>query len=301
MKAKIALVVVCVVVCALALCACFPAYDLNDLDVAKAQSARYIAHRGLNALGDVTLPANTVQSFRAAAASTGVWGIETDVWQTRDGVLVCMHDADAVKGVKDVTAATWDEVRSTPLKDYKDGNYYAPTFEEYLSIVREGGKVAVVEIKDKSLSEETMDEMLSTARRMGVSVTVISFYLPKLLYLRAQDPSLPCMWLVDKGWRRYQRALPEGDGSATLPELVDECLTAGIFLSSEYTFLDAHEKEGDGWIAAFHRAGLSVGVWTIDSLETALYFTGVLGVDYITSNTDMGTLASDYLAHLAPA
>ncbi|MCA1405306.1 cobalamin biosynthesis protein [Ensifer sp. IC3342] len=48
-----------------------------------------IAHRAGAALGDE----NTVGTLRAAAAA-GADAIETDVRRTRDGALVCVHDAD---------------------------------------------------------------------------------------------------------------------------------------------------------------------------------------------------------------
>jgi len=48
-----------------------------------------IAHRGGALLG----PENTAQAFRAAAAA-GADAVETDLRLTRDGALVCVHDAD---------------------------------------------------------------------------------------------------------------------------------------------------------------------------------------------------------------
>jgi glycerophosphoryl diester phosphodiesterase len=48
-----------------------------------------IAHRG----GAALAPENTLAALRAAEAA-GADAIETDIRQTRDGVLVCVHDAD---------------------------------------------------------------------------------------------------------------------------------------------------------------------------------------------------------------
>lgn len=48
-----------------------------------------IAHRG----GAALAPENTLAALRAAEAE-GADAIETDIRQTRDGVLVCVHDAD---------------------------------------------------------------------------------------------------------------------------------------------------------------------------------------------------------------
>lgn len=48
-----------------------------------------IAHRG----GALLAPENTAQAFHAAALS-GADAVETDIRLTRDGALVCVHDAD---------------------------------------------------------------------------------------------------------------------------------------------------------------------------------------------------------------
>ncbi|MCA1440684.1 cobalamin biosynthesis protein [Ensifer sp. IC4062] len=66
-----------------------------------------IAHRAGAALGDE----NTVGTLRAAAAA-GADAIETDIRRTRDGALVCMHDADLrrlcgdTRAVADIDLAT---------------------------------------------------------------------------------------------------------------------------------------------------------------------------------------------------
>src|SRR5690348_11721649 len=48
-----------------------------------------IAHRG----GALLAGENTAQAFRAAAQA-GADAVETDIRLTRDGALVCVHDAD---------------------------------------------------------------------------------------------------------------------------------------------------------------------------------------------------------------
>lgn len=54
-----------------------------------ATKALIVAHRG----GAALAAENTVAAF-AAAAAAGADAIETDVRMTRDGALVCLHDAD---------------------------------------------------------------------------------------------------------------------------------------------------------------------------------------------------------------
>ena len=248
---------------------------------------RTIAHRGLNVLGDTTLGQNTVEAFRAAATSPSVWGIETDVWQTADNVLVCMHDRDAVYGIKDVHAATSQQVLSSPLEAYRKENLYAPTYAAYLDVCRAGNKVAVVELKDKDMDADGLNAVLSMARERGVSLCVISFYYPLLQHVRNVDPDVDCMWLVDKKQSKYAREMPY-EGGDGLDEALALCIREGISLSCNAQWLAQQEEKGYARVAAFHEANLQVGIWTVDSVQDALTYIETLGVDYITSNVDIG-------------
>jgi len=59
------------------------------------------AHRGAR----LDEPENTIPAFRRALAA-GVTGLETDVWQTADGEVVCAHDASVRRGRRRVAIAT---------------------------------------------------------------------------------------------------------------------------------------------------------------------------------------------------
>jgi glycerophosphoryl diester phosphodiesterase len=68
------------------------------------------AHRGAR----VAHPENTIPAFRHALEA-GVTGLETDVWLTADGEVVCAHDATVRKGrrrlrIADSTAADLAEI-----------------------------------------------------------------------------------------------------------------------------------------------------------------------------------------------
>ncbi|HXV22763.1 MAG TPA: glycerophosphodiester phosphodiesterase family protein, partial [Alphaproteobacteria bacterium] len=75
-----------------------------------------VAHRG----GAALAPENTVAAFRAAAAA-GADAIETDVRRTRDGALVCLHDADLQRlcgdprAVADLDLATLQSLMPTVM------------------------------------------------------------------------------------------------------------------------------------------------------------------------------------------
>ena len=293
MKRLVALLLMLSVV--LALCACVDMKSevdrLDPADIAQATGrVRYIAHRGhcvvMGEDGVTIVGENTEAAFRNAAGLSTFWGIETDVWQTKDGVLVCMHDKDAVEGIADVHRAESADVLSRPLK--KSPDYRAPTFETYLDICLSSGKVAVVEIKDAEMSEACMDAVLLAIERSGVDAVVISFHLNKLEYVRAHNEDIECMLLYHSGWKKnYRKDVGGSIGKeAYLARLIDQ----RIGLSVDYEYLYKHRDEG--WVDAFHQAGLTVGVWTVDDLYHALYDATALGVDYVTSNLDMGALVA---------
>jgi len=264
---------------------------LDAADVARGTAAvRYIAHRGhcvvMDSEGVIIVGENTEASFRNAASIATFWGIETDVWQTKDGVLVCMHDKDAVEGIDDVHEAIGAEVLSRPLK--KAAGYCAPTFQTYLDVCQAGGKVAVVEIKDAAMSESCMDDVLSAIDKSGVRAVVISFHLDKLEYVRAHNKTIECMLLYHSGWKKNYRK--DVGGSIGKEAYLERLIDKRIGLSVDCEYLYKHRDEG--WVDRFHQAGLTVGVWTVDDIYHAIYDAAALGVDYITSNLDMGALVA---------
>ena len=83
-----------------------------------SQHPKLIAHRGFTPAA----PQNTLAAFQAAGRR-GFWAIETDVRKTRDGVLVCCHDADTsshYQGGGPIAECTYEELsRLRPLRDRK--------------------------------------------------------------------------------------------------------------------------------------------------------------------------------------
>ncbi|WP_160011857.1 glycerophosphodiester phosphodiesterase family protein [Rhizobium sp. 18055] len=66
-----------------------------------------IAHRG----GAALAPENTVAALQAAAVA-GADAIETDIRLTRDGAVVCVHDADLIRLCNDPRAVSYVELAS---------------------------------------------------------------------------------------------------------------------------------------------------------------------------------------------
>lgn len=101
-----------------------------------------VAHRGLHGDG---APENSLSAFQRAIDNG--FNIETDVRLTRDGVLVCFHDDDAMRMTGNPSAISdlsLDELRALTLGDSTE---CVPTLSELLSIT--AGKVGLlIEIKN---------------------------------------------------------------------------------------------------------------------------------------------------------
>lgn len=112
---------------------------------------KFIAHRGYTAAA----PENSIPAF-IEAGKRGMWAVETDVWSTVDGVLVCCHDRSLERMFNrqnNVDEIPYDELAQYSITSGNNvGGYNSqllrmPRFEEYLQICRDYGSVPFIEIK----------------------------------------------------------------------------------------------------------------------------------------------------------
>ena len=86
---------------------------LAMLPATRAATTHYklIAHRG--GVVENKYPDNSEAALNAAVAR-GYWGLEVDIRETKDGVLVMQHDPDLKQNFGDpraINQITWDEMR----------------------------------------------------------------------------------------------------------------------------------------------------------------------------------------------
>ncbi len=118
---------------------------------------KLIAHRGLA----TNVPANSIPSFQAAGKMR-FWAIETDVHKSKDGVLVCNHDAtvDAMyDGVGRIADMTYDELMKLRLRvDSRHNSWsgdllHMPSFDEYLAICKKYDAIPFIETKTDDIAD----------------------------------------------------------------------------------------------------------------------------------------------------
>ena len=219
-----------------------------------------IAHRGYSA----KYKQNTELAFRKAAKHKS-GGAETDIRVTKDNVLVCSHDKNAV--FEDdtelfVEQATYAELTSKPLKNtLTDDKVYLCTFEKYLEVMKENNMICFIELKG-SYSDEKEKMVYDMIKRVySVDKCILqSFDFDNLVRMKKSFPDLPLMYTYgsnETGWER--------------------CFDYGISIDAEWNVLT------DEMLEAFHAHGLEAGVWTANTPEVFAYCKS-RNLDYIESD-----------------
>ena len=257
---RIALLVLAVVMGAGVFFACNE--KSTTLPVEETESGpKFVAHRGYSH----SYVGNTEGAFRAAAG-LGFYGIETDIRKAKDGYIVCNHDATvqyADGTEKKIATTSLEELLAQPIKNDKTKeNVYLCTFEKYLRACKEGGKVAVIELKDYFSKKEVQNVLEIIDEEYDREKTVfISFSYGALMQVKKADPSIELQYLSQT----------ENDAA------FDSCLEDKVSIDVKQTILT------EALVKTFHDEGLKVNVWTVndeDSLEVAERY----GVDFITTD-----------------
>lgn len=219
-----------------------------------------IAHRGYSA----KYPQNTELAFRMAALHNS-GGAETDIRMTKDGILVCSHDKEAVfiDGTElTVSDSSFEQLTSKPLKNkLTDDEVYLCTFRRYLEIMKENEMICFVELKG-SFDDEQLKAVFDMVKEVyDLSKCILqSFDFDNLVRTHGMIPDLPIMFTYGTGEDRYER-----------------CFDYGFSIDADYKVATPQ------MVKQFHDRGLTFGVWTAND-AAAFEMCKELGVDYIESD-----------------
>ena len=241
-----------------AVSACSPSTSTRKTE---PSGPKLVAHRGYSH----AYPANTESSF-VAAAGMGFYGIETDIRKTKDDYFVCNHDATvlyATGAKKEIASNKLSDLLAKPIyNDKTSTEVYLCTFETYLRACKQGGKVAVIELKDY-FNATSVSKILNIIDKEydRKKVCFISFFYGALQQVKKADASIELQYLSQT----------ENDST------FDLCITNGISIDVHYNILTQE------LVKRFHDVNLKVNVWTVDE-ETTLESVREMGVDYITTD-----------------
>jgi len=237
---------------------------MNTIKLDNKKKTLIIAHRGVSDLE----PENTAAAFLAAGNRTH-YGIETDIWATKDGYYLCNHDGRTGRIAEvdlEIPENTFADLRAVKLRDIDGvadrGELILPTFKEYLKICKKYGKVAVPELKPLYTLEQ-IREITDIAKELDYldNTCFISFTLENLDLVKELYPEQECQLLT-------------GCWTDDLPDM----------LAARKMGLDIHFGQlSRERVAACHAKGVEVNAFTVNDTEAAEPLIE-WGVDYITSN-----------------
>ena len=219
-----------------------------------------ISHRGYSG----KYHENTELAFEKAAEHRS-GGAETDIRVTRDGVLVCSHNATVAfrdGSELSVSENSFAALAARPLKNVKTNDeVYLCTFRRYLEIMKRHDMICFIELKDVFSDEQEQSVMDTIAKTYDVSKCILqSFEFDNLVRIHRAWPELPLMFTYGTAQRGYER-----------------CFEYGFSIDADQ-YVVTEEMVRD-----FHRHNLEVGVWTCNT-EESLNRCRALGVDYIESD-----------------
>lgn len=173
----------------------------ENIDVSEmSEDIKYVSHRG----NHQAAPENSIPAFQKATA----WGIETDIWLTKDNKWVIMHDdtvdrmTDGTGKVSDMTLAEIQKLRidtGANKSSYDQSQLVVPTLEDYLGIMVNKQSVPFIEIKATNVSASNYDNLISMINQYGLSETavVISFDYQNLVEIKKRAPQMQVQLLGD--------------------------------------------------------------------------------------------------------
>ena len=198
-----------------------------------------IAHRGLH----TDLPENSLEAMLAAWHAGVVWA-ELDIYLSKDGVPVVMHDATLERtsaGKGPITALTWAELREIRLldKDKRPTACRIPSLEQVLSAMPKQNGL-LIEVKPKAAgARELVRKAIELAK--GHLHAVQAFDRGNVTHAKEIDADVPRGQLVGKP-EEFEPAFDAND--------------APIYMSLKLV--------DDARVAKLRDAKRSWGVWTVN-------------------------------------
>lgn len=210
------------------------------------QNPTVMAHRGLSA----DAPENTLYAF-SDAISVGADFIELDVQQTRDGVLVVMHDSNLKRttGVnKDIWDVDYADIQNLDAGSWFDpayANARIPTLEETLQFVDKRAKLNI-EIKPTKHGSDTLEQdvaELITQYQYTDACYVTSFSYGSLKKVKEVNPEIRTGYLMSVAYGQFYSLKYAGAFSLNK-----------VFVTSQV-------------VNAAHQQGKQIFAWTVNSMS----------------------------------
>tara|TARA_B110000967_G_scaffold180832_1_gene197469 strand:+ start:528 stop:1358 length:831 start_codon:yes stop_codon:yes gene_type:complete len=233
-----------------------------------AEEPLIVAHRGASR----DAPGNTIPAFQLAWEQ-GADAIEADFHLSKDGEIVCFHDADTER-----VAGTQLVVRQSTLAELKQLDVGAthgaafngtriPTIAEVFATIPQGKKI-FIEVK---CGAEIIPTLLNEIDQSGLTqeqIVVISFNKQVIQQLKIKAPQYKASWLCSFNKQETGEITPSlATVLKTLKQIQADGLSSNTAVPA--SVIEAVSQQGYEW-----------HVWTINDLKTArrMQALGVLSI-----------------------
>lgn len=233
-----------------------------------AEEPLIVAHRGASR----DAPGNTIPAFQLAWEQ-GADAIEGDFHLSKDGEIVCFHDADTER-----VAGTQLVVRQSTLAELKQLDVGAthgvafngtriPTIAEVFATIPQGKKI-FIEVK---CGAEIIPTLLNEIDQSGLTqeqIVVISFNKQVIQQLKIKAPQYKASWLCSFNKQETGEITPSlATVLKTLRQIQADGLSSNTAVPA--SVIEAVSQQGYEW-----------HVWTINDLNTArrMQALGVLSI-----------------------
>jgi glycerophosphoryl diester phosphodiesterase len=240
----------------------------------RSDAVEIIGHRGASH----DAPENTLASFRLAFTQH-TDAAETDVYLSKDGEIVVIHDANTrrVSGHSGkVVDQTLAELKKLDIGSWKGEQWSGeriPTLAELLEVIPEAKRL-FIEIKCGPEIAPRLAQVLHSAHKRPEQTCLISFSYEVMQRVKKELPELKCYWIVQLRRNRETKRW-----SPSLESIIRKTKEAGL---DGIDFGDAAVIDRE-YVGKVKQSGLGVYIWTVDTTEEAGRLERA-GVDGITTN-----------------
>jgi glycerophosphoryl diester phosphodiesterase len=239
----------------------------------KVAAVEIVGHRGAS----FDAPENTLASFKLGWEQ-GADADELDIYLTKDGQIVVMHDATTKRtGGKDrrIAAQTLEELRQLDVGGWKSPEWRGqkiPTLAEALAPVPEGKRM-FVEIKCGPEVLPELKRVLEQSGKRPEQIVLISFDYATLRQAKREMPQYVTYWLSS-----YKEDKKTGKRPA-----VDDLIRRAREANFDGLDLEQGFPIDSAMVKKIQQAKLKLAVWTVDDPAIARRLVEA-GVPSITTN-----------------
>lgn len=238
---------------------------------AAENTVEIVAHRGAS----YDAPENTLASVKLGWQQNAD-GVEFDVWLSKDGQLVVIHDKDTArtgdvkKNVIDHTAAELRQVDVGRWKDAKFAGERVPLLAEVLATIPSGKRV-FIEMKCGTEGVPELSRVVAVAGRPAAETAIISFHDDVIAASKRALPQCQAYWIV---------GLKQDKETGKWPHSAESLIRRAKEIHADGLDLQAADLIDRSFGDQVKSAGLKLLVWTVNDVGVArkMIAAGVEGI-----------------------